>query len=274
MRLSFVILSYNSARYIEKCTRSIVDSLDSTEPMDEIWIVDNGSTDGSIEILRELHAEFPNLLKVEYLPRNTGTTVSRNLALRQARGEFVVVMDSDVTVEKQTFEPLMARLKADPTCGMVAPLLTYPNGRLQISTDVFPIVSHKLKRFFALKQMERDNDQLPWPTEPALVDYAISAFWMLRREVIERVGPLDERIFYSPEDVDYCLRIWAAGFKIVYDPTVRVIHDAQEISRGFPIRKASWSHAKGLSYLFWKHRYMFGHRALYQRIGRFRFPCR
>src|SRR5690606_21095374 len=99
-------------------------------------------------------------------------------------------------------------------------------------------------------------------------DYAISAFWLFRRRLLDEVGYLDERIFYSPEDVDYCLRVWEAGYKVVYDPRVHAIHDAQEISRGFRMARFTWSHIGGLLYLFRKHRYMLGHRRLYRRIGR------
>jgi len=73
------------------------------------------------------------------------------------------------------------------------------------------------------------------------------------------VGLLDEKIFYSPEDVDYCIRVWKAGFDIRYLPKYEIIHDAQEISRakGIRINFFTLSHIKGLLYLFLKHRYLF-----------------
>ena len=73
--------------------------------------------------------------------------------------------------------------------------------------------------------------------EPIDVDYAISAFWVIRRNAFERVGLFDEKIFYSPEDVDYCIRMWSAGYKITYVPKAEVVHDAQELSRGFKLSK-------------------------------------
>ena len=113
-------------------------------------------------------------------------------------------------------------------------------------------------------------DQRQGLGESRVVDYAISAFWMFRRDVLEKVGLLDERIFYSPEDVDFCIRIWKAGYCIKYFPQVSVIHDAQEISRakGVKINIFTLSHLKGLLYLFLKHRYLFGLQGLYHRIGR------
>jgi len=87
------------------------------------------------------------------------------------------------------------------------------------------------------------------------VDYAISAVWVIKKEVLKIVGLLDENIFYSPEDVDYCLRLWKAGYKIIYEPRVPVIHHTQEISRGFKLNSAMLNHIKGLIYYFRKHGY-------------------
>jgi GT2 family glycosyltransferase len=162
-------------------------------------------------------------------------------------------------------DALLKTLDSDATYGMVAPRLEYPDGRRQLSADCFPTVQHKLRRFAFLKQMERRLPASP-DTGIRAVDYAISAFWLMKREVLTTVGLLDERIFYSPEDVDYCIRVWKAGFQIMYDPSVRVVHDAREISRGLIPSKATFSHAAGLAYLFRKHGYVLTPRALYREI--------
>jgi GT2 family glycosyltransferase len=268
MRISAVILSFNSARYLGRCIRGLATALTESGGPNEIWVVENGSTDGSAEVLRGLQEEYSGLLRVIYLDRNVGTTASRNMAVGRSAGRRLLIMDSDVEVPLGTLGPLLARLDTDPACGLVAPRLVYPDGRLQMSTDVFPTVPRKLRRFLALKRMERANVTAGSSQGPRDVDYVISAFWLLRRDVVDAVGPLDENIFYSPEDVDYCLRVWAAGYTVVYDPTVYAVHDAQEISRGFRVKEASLSHAKGLAYLFWKHRYALTRRGLYRRIGR------
>lgn len=266
MRVSAVILSFNSARYLEGCLEALIAALGSHDDADEIFVVENGSTDGSVEILRRMEAAHPDLVHGIYNAENLGTTVSRNQALRRATGRYVLILDSDATVAPGMLEPLMARLDADPEIGLVAPKLTYPDGRLQMSTDVFPTLTRKVQRFFALKAMESAADAAP--AEPVEVDYAISAFWLLSRAAVDKVGLLDEKIFYSPEDVDYCLRIWEAGFRIVYDPSVSAVHDAQELSRGTALSKFLVRHIGGLFYLFRKHGYMFSRRGLYRRFGR------
>jgi GT2 family glycosyltransferase len=264
VRLSSVVLSWNSARHIEPCVLSLLRQAAGHD--DEVWVVDNGSTDGTVAILERLEREHSPCVKAIYLNSNLGTTVSRNLALRQVRGEYVAIIDSDVIVPDGTVDPLIARLSRDASCGLVAPRLVYPTGTSQMSTDVFPTVFRKIARLFMLKAMERQLERDESAQHARQVDYAISAFWMLRRDVLAAVGLLDEEIFYSPEDVDYCLRVWNAGYTVIYEPSVQAIHCAQEISRRSPLSRAAVSHAAGLAYFFRKHGYAFSTRRLYRRF--------
>lgn len=265
VRVSFVVLSFNSARVIGRCVRSLIAQADASG-QDEIWVVDNGSTDGSAERLRALQESFPDFVRPLYLPRNFGTTVSRNQALRRAQGTYIAVIDSDVYVPPGTVARLVADLEDHPGAGLIAPRLVFPDGRLQFSVDRFPTPMHKARRYFALRAMERRRNDRPGPCDVNEVDYAISAFWLMRRSVLEQVGLLDERIFYAPEDVDYCLRVWKAGYAVLYDAAVHAVHDAQEISRGVPWRRATFSHAAGLFYLFTKHRCWLGRGSVYRAI--------
>lgn len=269
-RISCVMLSYNSAKYLDLSLSALIAAFDHSPGYhDEIWIIDNGSKDGSVEILKAWQRREPERIKPIFFGENTGTTFSRNVALRSLTGQYVVVIDSDVVeIPPGTFETLIDRLEADPRNGMVVPMLTYPDGRFQLSTDVFPTLSRKVQRYLGLKAMERAQGKAAPPSAPQLVDYAISAFWLLSREAVEATGLFDEAIFYSPEDVDYCLRVWEAGYRIVYEPGAKVVHDAQEISRGLPIKKSTFSHAKGLAYLFKKHGYVLSRKDLYRRLSR------
>lgn len=258
MDLSFIILTWNSERYIEACLRSIGASLQGVGFNYEIFVVDNGSSDQTPAMLR-VHAEqHPGVIKPIYLAENRGTTVSRNLALRKAAGRYLCVMDSDVELTQGLFQPLIKVLEARPDIGMVVPRITYPSGRWQKSYDRFPTFAHKVKRLLWLREIERQEGlAVQNQVQERPVDYAISAFWLCKREVLERVGFLDEKIFYAPEDVDYCLRLWQAGYTIQYVPTVSVIHHTQEISRGYKFNRAKLSHIAGLLYLFYKHGYFF-----------------
>lgn len=272
-RVSFIVLSFNSAAVIERCVRSLVAQM--PRPLrDEIHVVDNGSTDGSRQVLRSLQAEFSDVLHVRALERNHGTTVSRNMALRAARGAYVAIVDADVYVPPGTVDGLIRDLDANQDVGLIAPRLVYPTGRRQLSTDRFPTLFRKIHRFFALKAIESRMRQEPERPGIADVDYAISAFWLMRREVVEAVGLLDERIFYSPEDVDYCVRVWKAGYRVAYDSLLTAVHDAQEISRGLMLRPAALSHMKGLLYLYAKHRFILSGRTLRRPDAPLRAECR
>ncbi len=264
--VSAVVLSFNSAVYIKKCIASLFDSFAQCGLNGEVHVVENGSSDGSVAILNQLLAEFAGRLHVIFQTENTGTTRSRNSALRQCSGKSVLVLDSDAYMNAHALAQLLAYQKKTPAAGLVAPKLTYPDGRFQLSVDTFPTLVRKLVRLYALRTLE--NAGTVQNTGP--VDYAISACWLLRADAIDKVGLLDENIFYSPEDVDYCIRLWKAGYQVHYFPEASVVHDAQEISRpkSFFINKFTVRHAKGLVYLFAKHRYVFSLKRLYKKMNR------
>jgi GT2 family glycosyltransferase len=252
---SFVILSFNSEQYIEKCLSSINQAIKEIKQNAEIFVIDNGSNDGSMELINNYQfCEFINY-KVIQFSYNTGTTYSRNEALRKATGNYIVILDSDAYINGEVLHVLSNYLSENDLCGLVVPKLIYPDGRYQLSVDRFPSLIRKIQRYLFLKKIESKAQEC----EITDVDYAISAFWMLPKSTIDKVGYLDENIFYSPEDVDYCIRIWKAGLSITYNPSATVIHDAQEISRAKGLKLFnlfSFSHLKGLFYLYRKHHFI------------------
>lgn len=256
MNLSFVLLTWNSEKYIPGCLESLLTDLKGTSFSYEIFIVDNGSKDKSVQLIESFEKKFPGKIFPIFLSKNTGTTISRNLALKKTKGKYIIIMDSDLMVSPGTIEILIKNLKDNKNAGMFVPRLLYPNGNLQKSTDVFPSIFTKIFRYFFLKIIEKKENRTESKNNGAYaVDYAISAMWVLKREVMDKVGLLDENIFYAPEDVDYCLRIWKSGYCIMYNPDVSCIHHTQEISRGIKINSAALNHIKGLLYYFKKHNY-------------------
>lgn len=259
MDISFVILTWNSEKYIEECIRTLLLSLGSSKYKYEIFVVDNGSVDNSSGILRKLNAEYPDSLFPIFLDKNVGTTVSRNIALKKATGDYICIMDSDVIVSYGIFQDLIDTLREKPSIGMVVPKIVYPDGNWQKSIDEFPTLTNKIKRFVNLRRIElAEAKEYCDEIKSRPVDYAISAFWFFRHNIIDKVGLLDEKIFYSPEDVDFCIRIWKCGYEILYVTNIQVIHHTQELSRGLKLNKTKLSHIKGLIYLFMKHRYFLG----------------
>lgn len=266
MSISAVILSFNAKKDLGRCIKSLIEVEGLRAGQDQILVIDNGSVDGSKELIERMADASSGLVEATFLPSNLGTTRPRNLGFAKATGDYLLVIDSDIHFRRPVLPDLVKQLSADPTIGIIAPKLTFPDGRPQLSTDVFPTIPRKLERLLRLRAMERRSRR-----EASLVrsvDYAISAFWLMRRDLIDLTGPLDERIFYAPEDVDFCLRVWLKGRRVVYRPDLDVVHDAKERSRSLKGLLFTWRHLQGLLYFFRKHGYAFSADRLYRRIGR------
>jgi hypothetical protein len=233
----------------------------------EIFVMDNGSTDKTKEILNG-YSEKANLI---FLDQNKGTTFPRNLAIKKSTGDYILFLDSDTEIKsKKTIKNLILIAKNNKGFGIIAPKLILSDGTMQVSFKKFPTLFLKILKTIPLNFLRRltlksesydfsiDNNKF------YLVDYCISACWLVPKKVINQVGLLDERIFYSPEDVDFCLRIWKAGYKVVWSPTVEVIHYCQRISYKNP--KIALSHFLGLLYFFRKHNYYFFRSKIYKII--------
>ena len=252
--ISVIILTWNSEIYIENCVTSFLRDCNRLYSC-EVFIVDNGSSDKTRDCIGRLKREYGRTIKPIFLEKNYGTTYPRNIALKQAKGDFIAIVDSDVEVGKSTIRRLIEVLNSNKNVGIVAPKLVYPSGHLQKSTDDFPTIFTKVFRYFFLKLIEKREKEKS-PSGLTQVDYAISAMWMLKRELLKVVGLLDENITYAPEDVDYCLRVWKSGYEVLYIPDVTCVHHTQEISRGLSINRATIEHFRGLVYYFWKHKYL------------------
>ena len=131
MDTSFVILTWNSSQHILNCLNSITNSMQHSQLTYEVFIIDNGSTDDSVMLIKEYESELKGLIKPIYLDHNTGTTYSRNLAIKKASGKYIAVLDSDVELNGKTVVELVAALEKNADVGLVAPKLVYGNGLLQ-----------------------------------------------------------------------------------------------------------------------------------------------
>jgi hypothetical protein len=256
--MSFVVLTWNSSGTILACIRSIRNVCDREGIACEIIVVDNGSHDGTPEAIKRAFGHDAPLRLIE-LAENRGTTLSRNLALKDVHGSTICVMDSDAEIIGGRLSDISAMLE-DRSVGIVAPRLVLPDGTIQRSVKRYPSALGKLMKIpqiiFRLRPIDLDAySDFPF-REQRDVDTAISACWFLRKELLDDVGYLDERIFYSPEDIDYCIRVRKQGKRIVYDPHFHVLHHTQQITHRNVISRHAISHFMGLVYLFRKHRYI------------------
>lgn len=265
--ISFIILTWNSEKYIYSCLNSIY-SIDNIEK--EVIIIDNGSEDQTRSIIKR---EFANVKLIE-LDKNFGTTYTRNLGIKASNNgfEYICILDADTVINEYAIYNLIECLKSNTKYMIAVPLMKNLKGELQLSAKRFPTLFIKVLKALPLKHFNRKGSDLETISTDGIgeiveVDYAISACWLMKREVIRLVGFLDEKYFYAPEDVDYCATIWKQGGKVVLATNSIIIHDTQRISKKRLISKMNLIHIKGLVYYFFKHKYCFSTWRLYKKIN-------
>jgi GT2 family glycosyltransferase len=266
--LSFVIVAWNSERTIGETIANLLNTLRDNDIEEyEIFIMDNGSSDGTRKLIEAY--EGNKHFRLVFLERNRGTTYTRNFALKQLCGRYICIMDSDVAVKKWNIRRSLEFIDGHEC--LLVPVLRYPDESIQNSVKRFPTLPTKLLKllniFFGIeKYAGRDfYEELPFNTA-TIVETAISAFWLFPADFLRDVGYLDEKIFYSPEDVDYCVRIQKSGHDIYYYPEIEAVHHTQHISHKNPFSKIALSHFGGLLYYFLKHRYFLSAMALRKQI--------
>jgi len=231
--LSIVIVSYNTAALLRSC----LDSIARSEGLGtaETWVVDNASTDGSAELVA---ADFPWVQLIRS-PRNGGYAYANNLALRQARGRRVLLLNPDTEVGPRAIADLLSYLDAHPEVGMVGPKIVRPDGSLDLACRrSFPTPEIAFYRLVGLshlfprsRRFGRYNLTYLDPNEEAEIDSGVGACMLVRREAIEQAGLLDERFFMYGEDMDWAYRIKERGWRIRYNPRVAVLHRKGSSSR-------------------------------------------
>ena len=255
--ISFIILTWNCKRYLNVCLDSIITACRNDKVSFEIIIIDNHSVDGTCDIIGDYQEKFPEMIFAFFLDSNNGTTRTRNMGIKKSRGEYICILDSDTRILSGSLSDVCRRTGNDQNIGIVAPKLVLPDGQVQNSVKKFPSLLDKLAKLprilFGWQTRNADfYEHFPFQEERK-VDQAISACWFLRREVVDLVGLLDEKIFYAPEDMEYCRRMKNFGKFILYFPDFVVLHNTQQISHRNPFSKVSISHFWGLLHYYKKY---------------------
>jgi len=223
--LGVVVVSWNVGDLLRRCLASI---LAGAGPLDlDVIVVDNASSDGSAAMVR---AEFPQVRLVAN-DQNLGFTAANNQGLALARGRHLLLLNPDAEVVGDALSVLVHYLDAHPSTGVVGPRLFYPDGTAQPSRRRFPTLATALVESTVVQEWWPDNrilrryyvadvpDDLPQP-----VDWLVGACLLVRRAAFEQVGGLDDGFFMYFEELDWCRRIKAAGWDVVYLPAATVIH--------------------------------------------------
>ncbi|MGE5392818.1 MAG: glycosyltransferase family 2 protein [Candidatus Saccharibacteria bacterium] len=236
MDLSVIILNYNTKDLTRKCLRSVFGS--RTQFRVEAIVSDNGSKDGSQEMIR---SEFPQAGLVEN-NANLGFSKGNNAAIRQAKGNFVLLLNSDTEVRPDTFDLCLKRFSGHPEIGALGCRVLLPDGSLdKACRRKFPNPWNSFLRLFGLRRFSDYNIESPIDRE-ADVDAVTGAFMMVSREAIARVGMLDEDFFMYGEDLDWCWRIKEAGYRIIYFPAASITHFKYGSSQLIPFRTIRMAH--------------------------------
>ena len=263
LKIGFVILTWNSDKVIEACLSSIY----SMQKIDcYVIVVDNGSSDQTRSILSKLTLDSASDLEVIYYDTNKGTTLTRNVGLKQLEKynlDYYCVLDSDTIVNEDCFYILSNEMVLHKDYGLIGPRMITSNGFVQISARSFPTVLEKICKGIPIKRVQKIGEQMEVQytnkkdKSSYPVDYLMSACWLIRPEALFKTGYLDEKIFYAPEDAEYCIRMWKSGYKVAFCPKAEIIHEWQRLSKKKLFSKINWEHIKGLVYMFRKHHYFF-----------------
>jgi GT2 family glycosyltransferase len=215
-RLSVVIPTHNTRELTLRCVETL--EAEGTE----IVVVDDGGSDGTAEALAAHDVEV-----LRQSPAG-GFTRAANLGLARARGEILLLLNSDTEVEPGALANLLAAFDRDPELGVAGAALHYPDGSPQWSGGRAPSLlwlfglTSGLPRLLA--RLPRYRRVKPVGAAPGSVDWVTGAALAMRRSVWEQVGPLDEGFRFYAQDLDVCLRAGAAGWKVELLPDVRVMH--------------------------------------------------
>lgn len=230
IKLSIVIVSYNTKELLLQCLQSVKKAIKGLDNR-EIIVVDNGSTDGTVEEIRKSKLGIRNLFLIRN-KQNLGFAAGNNIGIKRAQGKFILLLNSDTLVFPKTLVSMYQYMDTHPEVGVATCRVEFPDGQLDPACHRgFPTPWASLTYFLGLEKLfpktklfgQYHLGFLPMDLLHE-IDSPTGAFYLVRREVIDEVGFLDEDYFIYGEDLDWSYRIKQAGWKIIYYPYVKIVH--------------------------------------------------
>lgn len=259
--LTVVIVNFNAGSDLDQCIASVMDQCD------ELVVIDNASSDGSIEHVKNVAANLPKLIVV-LNSRNLGFSRACNMGAGAASGELILFLNPDCVLHPGAVNAMRRALREHPEVGMVGGMLLNPDGSEQAGgRRMVPTPWRSFVRAFGLQSLKERYPRLfegyelhlsPVPPAPDDVEAISGACMMVRKEALDEVGMLDERYFMHCEDLDWCMRFRQRGWRILFVPDARVTHV-----------KGACSHSRPLFVEWHKHRGMV---RFYRKFFRHQYP--
>jgi GT2 family glycosyltransferase len=225
-QVSVAIVSWNTRELLRRCLESFATEVDSGRC--EVWVVDNASSDGSAEMVREA---FP-WVRLEASQENLGFGPAINRVANQTRTPWVGIANADIALQPGALDALLDAGASDPGAGAIAPRLILPDGSTQHSVFTFPTIRSTLVVASGagrlVKAIGQRNLLLGMfdAERPRRVPWAIAAFLLVRREAWHAIGGFDEHQWMYAEDLDIGWRLHKAGWATRYEPRARVEHES------------------------------------------------
>jgi N-acetylglucosaminyl-diphospho-decaprenol L-rhamnosyltransferase len=215
---SVVVVTYNALPWIEQSIESVQD--------EEVVVVDNGSTDGTVDVVREL---FPQARLIER--ENLGLASGWNAGMAVVSGRYFLLLNADAWLTHGSLARLVEFADAHPEAAVVGPKLLNTDGTLQRSVRGFPTLWRLATEYFFLRKLAPSSQLLNAfyaggfeHDEEREVEVVMGACMLVRREAVEQVGPLDEAFFLFSEETDWCYRFEQAGWKVIFFPGAECVH--------------------------------------------------
>lgn len=216
--LSILIVNWNTRALLTRCLQAVDKTIRADVRLSiETVVVDNGSTDGSVEYIQ---AEFPWVRLISNI-HNLGFARANNQAIQASRGEFVLLLNSDAFLVGDAGQQMLLAMQAQPKAGIAGAALVFPDGNAQFSHGPLPSLRSEVLSLLGLdKRLPPADFAAPWVKTGAVSGACLLA----RRAMLNEIGLLDEQFFMFSEEVDLCLRAHQAGWDIIHLPRVQVVH--------------------------------------------------
>lgn len=223
--LSIIIVSFNTRQETRECLKSIREHAGNINH--EIFVVDNNSKDGSADMVA---FEFPFVQLIRH-STNKGFAGGNNPALEKAKGRYVLLLNSDALLTKDSLSNALSHMDENPKIGVLGGKLLNLDGTLQPSARMLPSPVNKFlhvtglaSKFSGSKWFGRADFSWWDYSRPLNVGWVVGAFFLIRKETLSEVGFLDERYFLYFEEIDFCMRVQRAGWDVVCYPKTEIIH--------------------------------------------------